>query len=372
MTDRRRRGGKARSKAPAAEVDEAPVPQRGGLLRRVLAPRQPIASPFPSLTTSLRRGVFVAGGSPIVLAIAFLGLLALWGGFAFLDMALSAEGMVYVMGLPPLHVPIDVSLVQSLLRSSSALALGSVLALGIGRGVILGSVALLVLGDLRGQTEPRASLRWLPRVAVSVFGIYGIEVALFLFLLVFVQAILGPAAALVMLVLGLHYLGFAPVVAAAEGVPAGVALRLGFRTARLPGARHLGFVLFYFIAVVYAGVGANAAAGATAPATPSMLTWGMALLATFGHVVMIAALAVRWEAVREDVLAAHSRRDAERRGARGGRGRRPGPAGKAAGKPERKQSAGKKAARPAAAKSPGTAPKGDGGTKGRSRKGRRR
>jgi hypothetical protein len=365
---RRRRGGKATSKASTAEVDEAPAPQRRGLLRRALAPRQPIASPFPSLTTSLRRGAITAGGSPVVLAIAFLGLLALWGGFALLDMALSAEGLVYVMGLPPLHVPIDVSLVQSLLRTSSAPALGSVLALGVGRGVILGSLALLLLGALRGQTEPRASLRRLPRVAVSVFGIYGIEVALFLFLLVFVQAILGPAAALVMLVLGLHFLGFAPVVAAAEGVPAGAALRLGFRTARLPGARHLGFVLFYFIAVVYAGVGANAAAGATAPATPSMLTWGIALLATFGHVVMIGALAFRWEAVREDVLAEHSRREAERRGARGGRGRRPGPAGK----PVRKPSAGKKAARPAAAKSTGTAPKGSGGTKGRSRKGRRR
>ncbi len=302
-----------------------------------------------------------------MLAVAFSGLLAIWGGFALLDRALSVEGMVYVMGLPPLPVPIDVSLVQSLPRRPPTLALGSVLALGVGRGLILGSIALLVLGALRGQTDPRASLRRLPRVAVSLFGIYGLEVAMFLVLLVFVQAILGPAAALVMLVLGLHFLGFAPVVAAAEGVPAGAALRLGFRAARLPGARHLGFVLFYFIAVVYAGVGANAAAGANAPATPSMLTWGIVLIATFGHVVMIGALAYRWDAVREGVLEAHSRREAERRPARGrGAGRRP-----AAGK----KAAEKKAPPRAAAKAAGTstkAAKQAGATKARSRKSKRR
>jgi hypothetical protein len=365
VTDRRRPRRRSPSKAPA-KLDEAPAPERGSLLRRALGPRQPIPSPFPSLTTSLGRGAIAAGGSPLVLAIAFLGLLALWGGFALFDLALSAEGMVYVMGIPPLHIPIDVSLVQSLLRSSTFLALGSVMALGVGRGVMLGSLALLLFGALREQEEPRTSLRRLPRVAVSLFGIYGVEVALFLFLVVFVQAILGPAAALVMLVVGLHFLGFAPVIAAAEGVPAGAALRLAFRTARLPGGRHLGFMLLYLLAVVYAGIGVNAAAGAVAPATPSILTWGLALLATFGHAVMVGALAFRWDAVREGVLAEHGRREAERRAARDRGGSR-GPAA-------RKKSTGRKAPQPVAAKASGTAKttKKGGSTRRRSGRGRRR
>lgn len=367
MTARRRSRRKAPPTATPPAPEEGAGRQSGGLLRRMLASRQAAGSPFPPLTRTLARGAIAVGGSPLVLAVAFAGLLVLWGAFAALKVALSAEGMVYVMGVPPLHVPIDVGVIQSLLRTSSTGALGAVLALGVGRGLILGALAVLVLGAVRGRTELRESLRRLPRVAVAVFGIYGIEVALFLFLLVFMQAILGAAAALVMLVLGLHFLGFAPVVAAAEAVPAGAALRLGFRAARLPGARHVGLVLAYFVAVVYAGTGATATAGATAPATPSILTWGTALLATFVHTVMLAALAYRWDAIREVVLAEHNRREAERRSARGaGRGRRP-----AAGKPGEKRAAGTKASRSAEAGTRGDTRKRH-TAKGRSKKGKRR
>jgi hypothetical protein len=250
----------------------------------------------------------------------------LWAGFTLLDAALSAQGMVYVLGVPPVHVPLDIGVVQSLLRTSSTLALTSVLALGAGRGLILGTLAILVHDAVRGGSNPRAALRRLPRVAVAMFGIYGVEVGLFLFLLLFAQSILGPAAVLLILVLGLHFLGFAPVVAAAEGVPAGAAVRIGFRASRLPGARHVTLVLLYIATVLYVGVGATAAAGETAPATPSVLTWAVALLATFGHVVMLGALAYRWDAVRDQVLAEDSRRQEERRAARGrgrGRGTRP-------------------------------------------------
>jgi hypothetical protein len=263
-----------------------------------------------------------------VLIAAFLGLLALWAGFMLLDAALSAQGMVYVLALPPVHVPLDVGVVQSLLRTSSTLALITVLALGVGRGLILGTLTLLVHDALRGGGDLRSALRRLPRVAISVFGIYGVEVGMFLFLLLFLQSILGPAAVLVMLVLGLHFLAFAPVVAAVEGVPAGAAVRIAFRAARLPGARHLTLVLLYIAAVLYAGVGATAAAGEAASVTPTILVWAVALLATCGHVVVLGALTYRWNSVRDRVLAEDSRRQEERRAARGrGRGK-PAPARK--------------------------------------------
>jgi hypothetical protein len=331
---------------------------------------------------SLTRGALAAGSSPAVLAAAFLGLLALWGGFTLLDAALSAQGMVYVMGLPPVHVPLDVGVVQSLLRTSSTMALAAVLALGVGRGLILGALAILVHDALRGDLDPRGALRRLPRVAVAVFGIYGAEVGLFLFLLLFVQAILGPAAVLLMLVLGLHFLGFAPVVAAAEGVPAGAALRIGFRASRMPGARHLTMVLLYFAVVLYAGVGATATAGEAAPATPSVLTWVVALLATFGHAVMLGALAYRWDVVREQVLAEDGRRQEQRRAARGrGRGRAArstkAPSGKRAARATPREAVAEKASGEASgkesAKGSGRSKAGKGGQKGRgSRRGRRR
>jgi hypothetical protein len=331
---------------------------------------------------SLTRGALAAGGSPAVLAAAFLGLLALWGGFTLLDAALSGQGMVYVMGVPPVHVPLDVGVVQSLLRTSSTLALAAVLALGVGRGLILGALAILVHDALREGPDPRAALRRLPRVAVSVFGIYGAEVGLFLFLLLFVQSILGPAAVLVMLVLGLHFLGFAPVIAAAEGVAAGAALRIGFRASRIPGARHLTLVLLYFAVVLYAGVGATAAAGEAAPATPSILTWAVALLATFGHAVMLATLAYRWDMVRDQVLAEDGRRQEQRRAARG-RGRRrtsgstKAPSRKGAARATRTEAVAGKVPEAdsgkASARSPGKSKAGKGGQKGRgSRRGKRR
>ncbi|MGH2681865.1 MAG: hypothetical protein ACRDIX_01370 [Actinomycetota bacterium] len=386
MSNRRRR----RRRAPA-EVPPQPLSttkegtgtgERGGWFRRILAPRQPTVSPFPPLGESIRRGALAAGSSAAVLTVAFLGLLALWGGFNLLDAALSAQGMVYVMGLPPVHVPLDVGVVQSLIRVSSTLALASVVALGVVRGLILGSMALLVHGAVRGKADPRAALRRLPRVAVTVFGIYGAEVGLFLFLLLFVQSLLGPAAVLVILVLGLHFLGFAPVVAAAERVPAGAALRIGFRASRLPGARHLTLVVLYFAVVLYAGVGATAAAGESSPATPSLLTWGVALLATFGHVAVLGALAYRWDAVREHVLAEDTRREAARRAARGrGRGRRSGPAKASSGGPSEKRDsrsassravAGKDSAKATGKTSEKPSGKGKGGKAGRRDRGTRK
>jgi hypothetical protein len=262
-------------------------------------------------------------GSPVVLGAAFLGLLVLWGGFALLEAHLSPQGMVEVMGVPPIHVRLDVGVVQFLIWSSSTTsALVAVVALGVGRALILGTVMLLVLGAVRGEVDLRSALRRLPRVAVALFGIYGAELGLFLVLLVFVQSLLGPVAILLLLVAGLLFLGFAPVVAAAESVPAGKALRLGFRAARLPGPRHLTLVLVYLLVVLYAGAGATSVAGAASPVTPSIPTWGMAMLATFAHALVLGGLAYRWDSVREQVLAAEATREAERRAARG-RGRAP-------------------------------------------------
>lgn len=339
MTDKRRRRrkpagpsaakarGDGRREHETGGTEPAPPAEREGFLRRVLRPRQPAASPFPTLGESLGRGAMAVGSSPLILGAAFLGLLALWGGFALLDTPLPPQSMVYAMGLPPVHVPLDVGVLQSLLRTSTTVALLAVVALGVGRGLLLGILALLVVAAVRGGIDLRSALRRLPGVVVAQFGIFGAEIGAFLFLLLFLQSILGPAAVLVMLVLGLHFLGFAPVVAAAEGAAAGRAMRLGFRVSRLPGPRHLLLVLVYFLVILYAGAGATSVTGGSAPATPSILTWALALLATFGHAVVLGALAYRWDSVRERVLAGEAKREAERRSARGrGRGRAAQPA----------------------------------------------
>jgi hypothetical protein len=305
-------------------AEEASPAGREGFLQRLLRPRGASVSPVPPLGRSLGRAALGVGGSPLALAVSFLGLLVLWGGFALLKATLSPQGLVYVMGVPPVHVLLDVGVVQSLVRTSTTTALVAVVALGVGRGLILGAVTLLVLGAVRGDLELRSALSRLPRVALAQFGIFGVELGLFLVLLLFVQSLLGPVAILVLLVIGLLFLGYAPVVAAAEPVSAGTALRLGLRAARLPGPRHLTLVLLYVMVILYAGAGATAIAGVSSPVTPSILTWGMGLLGTVAHVVVLGAFAYRWDSVREQVLAEEAKRDAERRAARGrGRGRQP-------------------------------------------------
>lgn len=246
------------------------------------------------------------GGSPAILTLAFLATFGGWAAFTALGADPSPPGMIVLMGLPPIHAFLDVALVR-VVAEDTAWATGLVFGLGAVRAIVLAMLALLVVGAVReGSPDIRAAFRALPKTALSVFLILSIELAAVLTIPFFLQTLLGPQLAfLSTAVLGLHFLVLAPVIAAAEGGRTADALRRSFRATRLRGPRHFLLVLAYFSFVFWA---ANVVAGATrAPATPAVLTWVFALLATFVHTAVLGALSFRWLAVRDLVGTSESK-----------------------------------------------------------------
>lgn len=238
------------------------------------------------------------GASPAILTLAFLASFGGWAAFSALGADPSPPGMIVLLGLPPIHAFLDVALVR-VVAEGTAWATGLVFGLGAVRALVLAMLALLVVGAVReGSPDVRAAFRALPKTAVTMFLILSIELAAVLTIPFFLQTLLGPQFAfLITAVLGLHFLVLAPVIAAAEGGRTADALRRSFRATRLRGPRHFLLVLAYFSFVFWS---ANVVAGgARAPATPTMLTWGFALLSTFVHMAVLGALAFRWLAVKD-------------------------------------------------------------------------
>lgn len=267
---------------------------------RFLQPQRTGSSPFPPLGVSLAQGFRAVGASPAILALAFLATFGGWAAFSALGADPSPPGLVVLLALPPIHAFLDVALIR-VVAEETAWATGLVFGLGAVRAIVVAMLALLVVGAIRdGAVDVRAAIRALPKTALTVFLIIAIELAAVVTIPGFLQTLLGPQLAfLITAVLGLHFLVFAPVIAAAEGGRTADALRRSFRATRLRGPRHFLLVLAYFSFVFWA---ANIVGSAgSAPATPTISTWAFALLASFVHTAVLGALAFRWLAVRDIV-----------------------------------------------------------------------
>jgi hypothetical protein len=244
----------------------------------------------------------------MILMVAFLGAFAGWSAFSMVGAEPSPRLMVNLMALPPVHVYFDLVVVRTAAQSTVSAAV-LILSIGAARAVIVGLLALLIVGTLReGRPEVGNSLRRLPRTAFKLFLLFSIEVAGLLTVPSLVQTIGGVGLAvlglLATLTIGLHFLAFAPVIAATEGGQTVQVLRRSVRAARLPGTRHLLFVVAYFAFVFW--VATVTPTAAIAPATPDAMVWAFTLLATFIHAAALGALAFRWLAVREDPAVSES------------------------------------------------------------------
>jgi hypothetical protein len=270
--------------------------------------REPAASPYPPLGVSLAAGFRAVGASPMILTIAFLGAFAAWSGSSAVGAEPSPRLMVNLMTLPPVHVYFDLVVVRTAAQNTASAAV-LILSVGAARSLIVGLLALLIVGTFReGRPDVRNSLRRLPRTALILFLLFSIEVAGLLTVPSLVQTIGGVGLAvlglLATLTIGLHFLVFAPVIAAAEGGQTAQVLRRSVRAARLPGTRHLLFVVAYFAFVFWAAT--ITPTEAVAPATPGAMVWAFTLLATFIHTAALGALAFRWLAVREEPVVSES------------------------------------------------------------------
>jgi hypothetical protein len=258
-------------------------------------------SPYPPLGPSLAAGLRATVSWPAIVGVAFAGELVLWGVFVLLGFPPPPGAMAGLMAIPPVHLLVDVPLARTVGESTLALV-GVMLGIVVIRSVVVGILATAVVDVLReGRPDLRRSLRRLPRVAAGLVQLMVLEVAGFVLALFLLGAFLpafGQMGVLLAMVFGLHFLGMAPAILAAEQVRPPDALRLSFRAGRLPGFRHLGLVIAYFLLTV--SVLLQVGAGFLPPVTPSILVWSFGLVATLLHVGVLGTLAYRWLAVREE------------------------------------------------------------------------
>jgi hypothetical protein len=245
------------------------------------------------------RGLWALGGSPVTLAAAFLALLATWAAFVVLGVEATPRFLAVVMAVSPAHLFTDVPVAFG--AGTAVLTVAAVVGLALLRAVTFGLLTLLMRETLDGGgADLRAAARRLPRAVLNLFTVYVVEVGLVVVLLQLVAGFLGSLS-IIVVVAALYFLTFVPVVAAVEGVSFQEAFRRGFRAARLPGTRHVTLVVAYFLLLFYAA--SVSPFGILAPATPTVLVWGFAMLTTFIHVGVLGALVYRWLAVRDQVPA---------------------------------------------------------------------
>lgn len=262
-------------------------------------PRFAQPSPFPPLGQSIATGLRVVGSSPAILGVAFLSLLATWGAVVMLGADPDPRGLAVLVPVPPVQVLGDAAVA---IPRGDALSstIGGLASFSLLRGLTYGLLTLLIVGAFRdGAASLPVAVRALPRVGLVFVGLYLAHFGLVLAGAQILELLVPGIGRLVAIAAGLYFLSFSPIVAAAEGETPGQAVRRGVRAARLPGTRHLMLAMVYILVLMFSA--AIAPFPALTPATPGMAAWSYALLFTFVHVSIIAALAYRWLGVREQV-----------------------------------------------------------------------
>jgi hypothetical protein len=261
--------------------------------RGALAP-----SPYPGLGITLARGLGVTGSLPVILATAFLGLLATWATFVLLGAEASPRFLAVAMAISPANLFTDVPVAFA--PGDTVRVVVSVVVLAVLRSVTAGMLVALIADAFEGRPSLRGAVRRLPRAGSTLAAVYLVEVGVVVVLLQLVAGFLGQLSLLVVAA-AIYFLAFVPVIAVVENEGLQGSFRRSVRAARLPGTRHLTLVFLYFLFLFYAA--SISPFGTLTPATPSLLTWAFGLALTFLHVGVLGGLVFRWRAVRDQVPA---------------------------------------------------------------------
>jgi hypothetical protein len=265
--------------------DTRSAPPRRGLFSGMA--RVPMDS-MPRIRTAFARGLLGMWASPLVVGATVGWIVVEWLVLVALGYPGPFSLLGHVSALPPLSMfTIAVGIVHSLWLA--VLAGWAVETVESGRATRWGAI--------RG-------LRAFPvTVAAHVIGVA------VLFVGQFVGQLAGPGLALLVqigvLVVVLWVLAFAPVIAVAEGRRLADCLGRSMRAARLPGSGNLTFATLYVIpvfATYLAGV-----PGSDLDVSPPPSAWVFVILANLFHVAMLAAFAMRYLAVAEEVPDAPAR-----------------------------------------------------------------
>jgi hypothetical protein len=242
---------------------------------------------------------------------AFVGALCLWLIYLSFQSVriLSPSEMAQMLALPPVHSLLDLRL---LFGGASRHSPGVTIAIGAGllvfRAALLGFLIALIPDALAGRAEGAGEGGYLGTVRTAAERMVKSLASLFLFETAFVvvlsvlgtivESFLGLVGLAVVMVAEMHYLVFVPVIAVTEQTRPGDALSLALRLVRQSTRQSLFFSSGYVMITLFFLV----LQAPFASASPSIQVWAYVLLASFVHVGVLAALVLRWLAVREKVL----------------------------------------------------------------------
>jgi hypothetical protein len=287
---------------PGAVEDQAPPSERPRGLWSLRA------SPYPPLGTSLARGFAAVAGSPWALGAVFASALLAWIVFLAIGGESDPQLLMAQFAIPPVNAFVLDRAVLFGAGGTVVTLLLILVGLGVLRAGTLTAVLLAIdqslLGPERSSAERAegAEVRArFPKVFVTLFAVYVLELTLAVVVQQIVAGFIGPLFLFPASIIALYFLALVPVVAAAEAAPARAAFRRGVRAARLPGTRHLTLVMLYAVLVQLLFV--FRPGPVVPPATPGYLTWVIVLLVTVLHAGFLGALYYRWLVVRDEVPA---------------------------------------------------------------------
>jgi hypothetical protein len=263
--------------------------------------------PPPGILASLRAGLLAVTTAPLLLAIPFVFVFLLWTALVLSGLQVPPSGLVDAMGIPPISTVFDFGVSQAIFGyAPSSLFLAFVIA--VARAVVLAILAGLIIDVLEGSRPSMYGLlrgiRAIPTViAVNFLIITATVFGTQLFVL------LGPGLSLLgslaVLIGGLYFLVFAPASAVREGQGVQESIRRSGRAARLrfPGGSHLIMVMIYFLVglplLLFAA--GRVPGGSDATANPSIAVWALVLVATFVHMVFLAAFFARFMGIEPEI-----------------------------------------------------------------------
>jgi hypothetical protein len=264
-------------------------------------------APPPSILASLRIGLGVVGRTPALVALPFLFVFVLWTILVLMGLEVPPSGLVDGMGIPPLSTVFDFGVAQAIYGyAPSSLLLA--FAIAIVRAVVWAILAGLLIDVLEGA---RPSMYGMLRGVRAIPTVVAVNVLIILATVFGTQllVLLGPGLSLLgslsVLIGGLYYLTYAPASAIREAKGVQESIRRSGRAARLRlrGGTHLVMVMIYFLIglPVLLFAAGRVPGGSDATANPSVAVWALVLVATFIHMVFLAAFFVRWLAIEPEI-----------------------------------------------------------------------
>jgi len=290
--------GKSAAKAP---TEEEARPRPRGIFGSSSRMREP--SPFPGFRESMARGLTETARTVPVLVLGFLSVLVIWSAFAAAgaEDLMTSKSLATAFALPPLYLLFSDGVLAffPVVSGSAVAGLGVAIGLTIFRVLVLGAVAAMLAPRLGAPDldRRRAFVRAFPHLVLIALAVFGVGAAIPYVAGGLLPGNFGGLLFLAGPLLGLHFLIFAPIAAVVDGANFREAMRRSGRAARLPGGSHLALTFGYFAFALF--LVSLVPGRPVDPATPSILTWAIALAATFVHLGTFAAFAYRWLAVRD-------------------------------------------------------------------------